>query len=401
MTRVVVVGAGQAGAALAAKLRALGHKGPITLVGDENAPPYQRPPLSKAYLLGQIGEDRLYLRPADFYAQSDIDLRTGCRVTGIDRVARVVETTAGQIPYDILALTTGAAPRRLPGAIGGDLPGVFTLRGIADVEAIRPALSPGARLLVVGGGYIGLEAAAVARKLGLEVTLIELADRILKRVAALETSDYFRDLHTAHGVTILEGQGLARLRGADRVGGAILSDGRDIPADAVIVGVGVTPGTDLAQAAGLAVDNGIAVDELGRTSAPDIWAAGDCASFPRHGTRIRVESVQNAIDMAETVAANMLGGAVAYDPVPWFWSDQYDVKLQIAGLNTGYTDVVTRAGGDGRSHWYFAGNRLLAVDAMNDGRAYMVGKRLLETGKSPAPAALADPATDLKALLRA
>jgi 3-phenylpropionate/trans-cinnamate dioxygenase ferredoxin reductase component len=401
MTRIVVIGAGQAGAALVAKLRALGHAGPITLIGEEPFPPYQRPPLSKAFLMGQIGEDRLYLRPAEHYAQADIDLRTGCRVTGIDRVARLVHTTTGPVAYDILALTAGAAPRRLPGAVGGDLPGVFTLRGIADVAAIRPAFLPGARLLVVGGGYIGLEAAAVARKLGLEVTLIELADRILKRVAAPETSDYFRALHTAHGVTVMEGQGLARLRGADRVRGAILSDGRDIPADVVIVGVGVTPATDLAQAAGLVLNNGIAVDELGRTSAPDIWAAGDCASFPRQGTRLRIESVQNAIDMAEAVAANMLGAAVAYDPVPWFWSDQYDVKLQIAGLNTGYTDVVTRAGGEGRSHWYYAGDRLLAVDAMNDGRAYMVGKRLLETGKSPLPAELADPATELKALLRA
>ncbi|QYK41627.1 MAG: NAD(P)/FAD-dependent oxidoreductase [Paracoccaceae bacterium] len=401
MTRVVVIGAGQAAAALAARLRSLGHAGPITLIGDEPSPPYQRPPLSKAFLMGEIAEDRLYLRPLEFYAQADILLRTGTRATAIDRVARVVDTTGGPVPYDVLVLATGAVPRRLAGAIGGELPGVFTLRGIADVEAMRPAFRRGARLLVVGGGYIGLEAAAVARKLGLEVTLIELADRILKRVAAPETSAWFRDLHRGHGVTIMEGQGLARLRGADRVRGAILPDGRDIAADLVIAGVGVTPATDLAEAAGLRISNGIATDALGRTSEPDIWAAGDCASFPGPDGRLRLESVQNAIDMAEAVAANIMGAAQPYEPKPWFWSDQYDVKLQIAGLNTGYTDVAVRNSGDGRSHWYFAGDRLISVDAMNDARAYMVGKRLIETGISPAPALLSDPATDLKALLKA
>ncbi|MFN3969798.1 MAG: NAD(P)/FAD-dependent oxidoreductase [Gemmobacter sp.] len=401
MTRIVVVGAGQAALSLVARLRALGHQGPITMIGEEPAPPYQRPPLSKGFLMGAIPEERLYLRPADFYAEAGIDLHTGTRAVQIDQVARVVQTTAGEVPYDVLVLATGAVPRRLPGAIGGELPGVHTLRGIADVQAIRPAFQPGARLLVVGGGYIGLEAAAVARKMGLEVMLVEAADRILKRVAAPETSDWFRDLHHGQGVTIHEGQGLARLRGGHRVQGAIMADGREIAADLVIVGVGVDPATELAETAGIRLRNGIATDELGRTDAPDIWAVGDCASFLCRGARMRLESVQNAIDMAEVVAANILGAATAYEPVPWFWSDQYDVKLQIAGLNTGYTDVVVRDGGEGRSHWYFADTRLLAVDAMNDGRAYMVGKRLIEMGQSPPPATLADPATDLKALLRA
>jgi 3-phenylpropionate/trans-cinnamate dioxygenase ferredoxin reductase subunit len=287
--------------------------------------------------------------------------------------------------------------------VGGDLPGVFTLRGLADVEAMRPAMQPGARLLVVGGGYIGLEAAAVARKLGLEVVLVEAAARILGRVACAETADWFRDLHRAHGVTILEGTSLARLKGPDRVRGAVLADGREIGADLAIVGVGVTPATALAEAAGLKIANGIATDVFGRTSDPSIWACGDCASFPTaDGGRLRLESVQNAIDMAETVAANLLGAAQPYAPIPWFWSDQYDAKLQIAGLNTGYDRVAVRQGdGAGRSHWYFAGARLLAVDAMNDGRAYMVGKRLLETGRSPAPEVLADAGTDLRALVRA
>lgn len=403
MQRIVILGAGQAGAAAAAKLRALGHAGPITLIGDEPAPPYQRPPLSKAFLTGEIGEDRLYLRTAAFWAEQGIDLHTGCRAMGIDRVAGRVQTSGGTIPYDALILATGAVPLRLPGAVGGDLPGAFTLRGIADVAAMRPHLRAGARLLVVGGGYIGLEAAAVARKLGLEVVLVEAAPRILGRVACAETADWFRALHAGHGVTILEGTGIARLKGPDRVRGAVLADGREIEADLAIVGVGVAPATALAEAAGLALSNGIATDAFGCTSDPSIWACGDCASFPAAGGgRLRLESVQNAIDMAETVAANIMGAAQPYAPVPWFWSDQYDAKLQIAGLNAGYDRVAVRRGAGGaQAHWYFAGDRLLAVDAMNDGRAYMVGKRLIETRRSPGAELLADPETDLRALLRA
>lgn len=398
--RVVVVGAGQAGASLVARLRALGHAGPITLIGAEPVPPYQRPPLSKGYLTGAMEEARLYLRPLGFYAEQGIDLCLGRAATGIDRIARTVTVGAEAIPYDALALCLGATPRRLPGAVGGDLAGVFTLRGLADVDAMRPALTAGRRLLVVGGGYIGLEAAAVARKLGLEVTLIELAPRILGRVAAPETADYFRALHQGHGVEVLEGTGLTRLVGDGAVSGAILSDGRRIACDAVIAGIGVAPDTLLAEAAGLTLDNGIATDATGRTDDPHIWAAGDCASFATATGRMRLESVQNAIDMAETVAANILGAGAPYLPQPWFWSDQYDVKLQIAGLNAGYTHVVTRADGAALSVWYFADDRLIAVDAMNDPRAYMVGKRLIEAGRSPSPAAIRA-APDPRALLSA
>jgi 3-phenylpropionate/trans-cinnamate dioxygenase ferredoxin reductase subunit len=230
------------------------------------------------------------------------------------------------------------------------------------------------------------------------VTLLEAAPRILARVASPETAAWFADLHRAHGVQLLEGASLARLTGHDRLTGADLADGRHIPADLAIVGIGVAPRTDLAQAAGLALDGGIIVDARGRTSDPAIFAAGDCATLPLGGARLRLESVQNAIDQAEAVAAEMLGQGADYTPVPWFWSDQYDVKLQIAGLNTGYDRVIARDGA-GRSHWYFAGPRLLAVDAMNDARAYMVAKRLLEAGRSPDPAAVANPETDLKALL--
>lgn len=403
MAGIVVVGGGQAGASLVAKLRALGHDGPLTLICEEPVPPYQRPPLSKAYLMGEMEEERLYLRPATFYDDQNITLKIGAPAEVLDPATKTVTVGGEAISYDQLALTTGSLPRRLPAAIGGDLDGVFEVRTLADVDRMAAAFAPGKRVLIVGGGYIGLEAAAVASKLGLEVTLVEMADRILQRVAAPETSDYFRTLHSAHGVDIREGIGLDRLLGDPHVTGARLTDGTGIEADFAVVGVGIAPDDRLAKAAGLSCENGIEVDALGRTSDPSIWAAGDCASLPYRGGRLRLESVQNAIDGAEAVAANMLGANEDYVPQPWFWSDQYDVKLQIAGLNTGYDRVVTRPGDrDGAvSHWYYAGDSLLAIDAMNDPRAYMVGKRLIESGKSPAPEAIADPGADLKAMLKA
>lgn len=402
MGGIVIVGAGQAGAALAAKLRALGYQGALTMIGEEPQPPYQRPPLSKGYLLGEMELERLYLRAPAFWAEQNVTLRLGAQVGAIDPKARTIAVNGDLISYDQLALTTGSRPRSLPAAVGGTLGNVFTVRTLADIDRMAPRMTKGARALIVGGGYIGLEAAAVAAKLGLAVTVIEAAPRILQRVAAPETSAYFRRLHADHGVTILEGTGLDRLLGDGTVTGARLSGGREIAADIVIVGIGITPAADLAEAAGLAIDNGIRTDEQGRTSDPHIWSAGDCASFPHQGGRIRLESVGNAIDQAELVAENMLGAGKAYQAKPWFWSDQYDTKLQIAGLNTGYDRVVTRQGeGAAVSFWYFQGNRLLAVDAMNDSRAYMIGKRLIEAGKSPDPDFIADPASDLKTLLKA
>ncbi|WP_313349002.1 NAD(P)/FAD-dependent oxidoreductase [Paracoccus sp. (in: a-proteobacteria)] len=399
---IVILGAGQAAASLAAKLRMLGHEGTIIVIGDEPAPPYQRPPLSKAYLLGQMGLDRLTLRGAEWWEEQRITLALDQRATRIDRERRTVVTERGEYPYDALALTLGATPRRLPGALGGDLPGVHVVRNLADIAGLKPALIAGRRLVVIGGGYIGLEAAAVARKLGLEVTLVEAAPRILGRVAAPETADMIRELHISHGVQIIEGTGIARITGATVADGVELADGRHLPADLMICGIGITPETALAEAAELAIDNGIAVDAFGCTSDPAIWAAGDCASFPlgaeKGGGRLRLESVGNAIDMAEMVAANMLGTATPYVPKPWFWSDQFDAKLQIAGLNQGYDRVVTRPAASGGSVWYFCDGRLIAVDALNDARAYMIGKRLIEGGKSPNPEAVAE-ATDLKVLL--
>ena len=402
MTHIVVVGAGQAGAAAVAKLRALGFDGQITLIGEEPSPPYQRPPLSKAYLLGDMEAERLWLRSSDFYADQNITLLLGTPVTAIDPAAQTVTLGSQVLVYSDLILTTGSTPRKLPSAIGGDMAGVFTVRTLADVDAMRPEFGAGRRVVIVGGGYIGLEAAAVARKMGLEVTVLEMAPRILQRVAAPETSDYVRKLHQDHGVTILESTGLDRLLGQDRVTGVRLADGRELPADFVIAGVGILPGTALAEAAGLTIENGIKTDEFGRTSDPHIWSAGDCASFPYKGGRLRLESVGNAIDQAEAVAENIMGAGKPYDAKPWFWSDQYDCKLQIAGLNTGYDSIVTRGPeGDAVSFWYFKADTLLAVDAMNDPRGYMVGKRLIESGKSPSKAALADSGTVLKDLLKA
>lgn len=401
MTHVVVIGAGQAGSSLVEKLRHDGFDGQITLIGKENARPYQRPPLSKKYLLGEMGRDHLFLRPEHFYSENEIELCLDEPVEAIDRAEKVVITAERRIAYDELVLTTGSEPRRLPRSIGGALEGVHVIRDLKDVDDTAPEFREGARVLIVGGGYIGLETAAAAVSRGLKVTLVEMSERILCRVAAPQTSDFFRALHQHNGVDIREGVGLERLLGADRVAGARLSDGSELALDLVICGLGITPATTLAEAAGLEVDNGIKVDGQGRTSDPYIWAAGDCASFLFNGSRIRLESVPNAIDQAECVAGNLMGAKKNYVAKPWFWSDQYDVKLQIAGLNTGYDRVITRAGEAGSaSFWYYEGAELRAVDAMNAPRDYMIAKRLIEGGKSPASDLVENPETSLKALLK-
>jgi 3-phenylpropionate/trans-cinnamate dioxygenase ferredoxin reductase subunit len=402
---IIVIGAGQAGASLVAKLRALGYDGSLLLLGEEPVLPYQRPPLSKKYISGELAVDRLLIRPPGWYDEQKIETRLSAVVRALSPRDHAVTLSDGKVlRYSKLALTTGSHPRALPAEIGGDLAGVFTIRNLADADAIAPMLAPGKRLLVIGGGYIGLEAAAVARSKGLEVTLIEMADRILQRVAAPLTSDYFRELHGRHGASIRESTMLDALVGREgRIVGARLKDGTGIDADLVIVGIGILPNDELASQSGLAIENGIRVDGQCRTSAPDIFAAGDCANFPWRGQRTRLESVQNAIDQGEHAAAAMLGNESEYDPMPWFWSDQYDVKLQIAGLNRGYTDTVLRPGkrAQSQSVWYYRGEELIAVDAMNDALAYAVGKKVLEGRRSIPKAAAGDPATELKAWLSA
>ena len=404
--QIVIVGAGQAAASLAARLRALGHQGGIAVIGDEPVAPYQRPPLSKGYLLGEMPLDRLTLRGPEWWHENRIALHTGERALSIDPVARIVATDRDTHAYDMLVLATGALARRLPGAMGGDLAGIHVVRTLADVDGLEPERAPGRRLVVIGGGYIGLEAAAVARKLGLSVSVVEAGPRILGRVASEPMAGLVRELHRGQGVDLFEAAGVSAIEGGDRARLVRLTDGRELPCDLVICGIGVLPDTALAATAGLTLDNGIALDPWGRTSDPAIWAAGDCASFPHQGARLRLESVGNAIDMAEAVAANMLGAGAPYRPKPWFWSDQFDAMLQIAGLATGADREILRAHAagalaeGGASVWSFAGERLLCVEALNDPRAYMVGKRLIDAGRSPDPAALANPDTDLKALLR-
>lgn len=400
---VVIVGAGQAGFSAAAKLREYGFSGSITLIGNEDHPPYQRPPLSKAYLLGEMTRERLYLRPDTFYHQNGIDLRLGTTVTSIDRDRKYVELSDGsQLAYGRLVLATGTRPRSLSLAVSQGLSGIYSVRSLSDIDAMSDEFQPGRRLLVIGGGYIGLEAAAVAAKLGLEVTLVEMSERILQRVAAAETSQFFRDLHVENGVSVREGVGLKSLFGAGRVSSAQLSDGSVLPIDFVITGIGVVPNVELAVAAGLEVDNGICVDEHCLTSDPHILAVGDCASFPWNGQRLRLESVGNAIDHADAAAKTIVGTSTGYRAKPWFWSDQYSVKLQIVGISTGHDRVVKRLGERGAiSFWYYRGDRLIAVDSMNDPRVYMVAKRLLEVGKSPATELVSDPSIDLKALMSA
>ncbi|KQY48758.1 FAD-dependent oxidoreductase [Rhizobium sp. Root483D2] len=401
--RLVVVGGGQAAFALVAKLRALKDERPITIVAAEASHPYQRPPLSKKYLLREMDLDRLLYRPESWYAEHNIDIHLSTSVTAIDRLAKTVTLSDGAtLNYDVLALATGSTPRKLPASLGGDLEGVFVVRDFTDADRLAGEMQPGKHALIIGGGYIGLEAAAVARSSGLDVTVIEMADRILQRVASVATSYLVKDIHTSRGVDIREGTGLVRLVGTDgRVTSAELTDGSTIPVDLVIVGIGVTANDALAQAAGLDVANGIIVDGFGRTSDPSIHAMGDCAVLPWKDMRIRLESVQNAVDQAEAVAALLAGGEAPYDPKPWFWSDQYDVKLQIAGFGHGHDETVVRKGQrEGSvSVWYFTAGKLVAVDALNDAKAYVTGKKLLDLGLTPDRARLEDPQTDLKTLL--
>lgn len=400
---LVIVGAGQAAFSLAAKLRALKDDRPITIIGSEDVLPYQRPPLSKKYLMGDMTFDRLQFRGPEWFAENNVDIRLSTWVEEVDRASKIVRMQDGStLEYDKLALATGSSPRTLPAGVGGDLDGVLTVRDKRDADRLMQDMKPGRRLLVIGGGYIGLEAAAVARQLGLEVTLIEMADRILQRVASSQTATIMRDIHEAHGVSIREKTGLVRLIGTDgHVSAAELSDGSTLEVDFVIVGIGVLPNDRLARDSGLDIGNGILVDEFTRTSDPDIHAMGDCALLPLNGERVRLESVQNAVDQAEAAALVLSGDEKAYQPKPWFWSDQYDVKLQIAGFNAAYDETVLRPGQREGSHsiWYFRQGRFIAVDAINDAKAYVSGKKLLDLGKEPDRAVLADHSADLKLLL--
>ena len=402
MATTIVIGAGQAGAEVISKLRDQGHEDRLVLIGQENYLPYQRPPLSKKYMAGEMTLERLFLRPKEFYTEKNVELHIGKSALRIDPDQQIVEFNDGNLDYDHLVLATGSRPRDLPPYIGGKVKNLFTMRDLNDANSIGAFMKSGMRLLIVGGGYIGLEAAATARKFGVDVTLVEIEERILKRVAAKETSDFIRSLHISNGVNIKEAVGLGKLEIADdKVLSASLTDGSDINVDFVIVGIGITPNTELAEGANLKINNGILINDKCQTSVSNIYAAGDCTSFEYKDTLVRLESVGNAIDQATIVAQNIMKQNTNYIPKPWFWSDQYDLKLQIAGLNTGYDEVVVRKGKNKQvSHWYFKGQSLLAVDALNDPRCYMIGKRLIEENKSPSKNQLRDENFNLKVLLK-
>jgi 3-phenylpropionate/trans-cinnamate dioxygenase ferredoxin reductase subunit len=397
----VIIGASHASVQAIDTLRREGHEGPIVLVGDEPHLPYNRPPLSKKFLSGELERERLLLRSPQFYEQARVEARLGTRVTAIDRGDRRLRLAdGGELVYDKLLLCVGSRPRLLD-VPGYDLGGIHYLRTIADVEAIRADLPGARRLVVVGAGYVGLEAAASARHLGLDVTVIEMAGRPMNRVVAPELSAFYVRRHEREGVRIHCNTSVTAFDGEGRVSAVVCGAERYL-ADLVIVGVGILPDVSLAAAAGIRCENGVWVDEQCQTSDSNVYAAGDCTNHPsvRYGRRVRLESVDNAVEQGKTAATNMCGKPARHAHVPWFWSDQYDVKLQIAGLSEGYDQAVVRGDPDAGSFalYYLAGGELLAVDAVNSPRDFMTGKKWIAERKRPDAQMLADTTIDLKTI---
>ncbi|MDP9141342.1 MAG: FAD-dependent oxidoreductase [Pseudomonadota bacterium] len=399
----LIVGAGQAGSDMASALRQNGYDGRIVLIGEEPAVPYRRPPLSKAFLSGEVDEASLYIKTREAYAKHDIELRTDVRVAMIHRSAHAVSLADGtQLSYDKLALTTGGRARRLdlPGA---DKPNVFYVRTIDDIRRLREHFNPMQRLVIIGGGYIGLEVAAVGIKSGLEVTLVEAMPRLLARVTGPELSQYYDSVHRRHGVDIRLGVGVQALEGDQLAEAVILQDGTRLPADIVIVGIGLIPNTELAEGCGLAVDNGILVDLYSQTSDPDILAAGDCTNHENgfFGRRMRLESVPNASEQARVAAATICGKRVPHAGVPWFWSDQYNLKLQMVGLSQGHERIVVRGSmaTDSFAAFYLQSGVVIAVDAVNRPQDFMLGKKMVAARVQADAAALADESLALKSLV--
>jgi len=401
----VIVGAGQAGGEVASALRQFGYQGSITLVGDEPYPPYRRPPLSKAYLSGDVTLESLYLKPTAAYQKVNIECRFGVGVERIDREQKRLHLFDGsKLGYEQLVLATGGRARRLalPGA---EHPNVFYIRTVHDIELLRAEFQQGARLAVIGGGYVGLEAASVGIKKGLTVTVIEAAERVLSRVTAPQLSAFYERVHRAHGVDLRTGVGVRELEGAERVEALRLSDGERIPVDLVVVGIGLIPNAELAEAAGLTVGNGIVVDAHGRTSDPSIYAAGDCALHENtfYGRHMRLESVPNASEMARLVAGNICGKDVRFAAVPWFWSDQYNLKLQMVGLSQGYSEIAIRGDIHGESFtvFYLHDHAVIAADAVNRPPDFVAAKRLVAERHRVSVQQLADESAPLKNLFAA
>ncbi|MEZ5527954.1 MAG: FAD-dependent oxidoreductase [Gammaproteobacteria bacterium] len=392
----LVIGASHAGSLLVVQLRKEGWQGRIILIGAESHLPYHRPPLSKAVLAGERSLENILLRPEMLYSNNQIELRLGERVVSLDRAAKRVQLASGEaLSYDKLALCTGASPRVLP--MANDLPGVFTLRQADDVMAIRQAMASGKRAVVIGGGYIGLEVAAVMSEQGLQVTVVEASERLLQRVASPVISDYFRLLHESHGVNVLTSDSVTDIHHEQGALQIHLADGTLKEADLVIVGIGVVPETTLALQAGLDVEDGIVVTPYMQTSDPDIVAAGDCVQFPsaRYGRCLRLESVQNALDQARVAAGTLCGQPQVYDSLPWFWSDQYDCKLQSAGLRLEHEHEIVRGNpsaidGEGLAVFYLRGDRMIAADCVNRAKEFIACKRLIAERLPVNLAALAD-----------
>ena len=403
--RVVIIGAGQAGGQAAVSLRQMGYAGEIVLVGDELAPPYQRPPLSKAYLKGKLDRERLFLKPYQFYADNKITLETGKRASKIDRAAKTVQFEDGsELSYTKLIISTGSRPRPLP-VPGADLENVLDLRTLEDVNMLKPHMKEAHRIVIVGAGYIGLEAAAVARELGLDVTVLEMAPRVLARVTSPTMSAFYQLLHENHGVKVRTSARLMELKGDKhgKVTDALLGNDELVPADLVLVGIGILPNEELASDAGIACKNGILVDRDARTNDPDVYAIGDCAHRPlvHYGREGRLESVHNAIEQGKIAAAHICEKPRPMEDVPWFWSDQYDVKLQIAGLSQDADQAVTRGDPTTGSFavFYFQGDTLIAVDAANAPPEFLTAKRLIAQGATVSKEEIADTSVSMKDIM--
>lgn len=402
MAGMVIIGAGHAAGQAAASLRQEKYEGDITIIGDEPHVPYQRPPLSKQYLSGEQGLDRVYLRPEKFYADKNITLKLGVTATAIDPAAQTISLDDGDtVEYEKLIIATGSRARIL-NIDGSDLGGIHYLRTIADVDAIRAEMQPGKSLVIVGGGYIGLEVASVGVEAGLTVHVLEMEERILQRVTTPEMSAYYHNLHTTRGVNIHTSTGVTGFAGDGQVQQVLCGDGVAFDADLVIVGIGIIPNVELAEAAGLTCDNGIVVDDHCRTSDANIYAAGDCTNHPNPllNRRLRLESVPNAMEQARVCASNMLGGDKVYSAMPWFWSDQYELKLQMVGFSADHDTQVVRGNMDDNQFavFYLKDGLVVSADAVNSPKEFMVCKQLV--GKPADVQALQNPDTDLKALLQ-
>ena len=402
MADIIAIGGGQASFSFISKLRSLGYQKPIILICGENHIPYQRPPLSKKFLIGELKKDRLFFKPQSFYDEQNIEIIKGQNVKKIDRHQNKITLNNEKVlKYKTLFLGLGSRSRLLPKNLSNGIPKLYYIREIGDISSITKEFSYKRKLIILGGGFIGLEVASVARNLGVDVTILESQERILKRTSAEIVANHIKSIHLLNGVSIKENTSIKKILKTRENSFNILTNKNElIYADFIIAGIGAQPNTEIACNAGLLIDNGIVVDETCRTSDPNIFAAGDCVSFPFNKDLIRLENVGNAIEQSETASENVLGKDIKYQPVPWFWSDQFDVKLQIAGLNNGFTRVFHRQSDNKNSFWYYKDDQLISVDAINDPKSYMVGKKLLEMKKNPSPKDIVSNQINLKDMLR-